>query len=206
MRFVFDLDDTVCDTDSYSEEYILNFISENNLPYKKIANSVRFAERKFDWDMEYALNWYKEYGDEMMLNFPCKIGAKELINELYDLGHRIVIATARSDDWHKEPVSVTNEWLKKEGIRYHKLYVGRIDKEKICEDEGANFFIDDDIKITKRVADYFRECSDRFGKSFIMNTLYNSSLEIDENVCRVHDFFEFKDILRNFGICFKDNK
>ena len=31
MIFVFDLDDTVCDTDSYSEYYILNYIKKYNV-------------------------------------------------------------------------------------------------------------------------------------------------------------------------------
>ena len=37
MIFVFDLDDTLCDTDLYSEYYIKEYIKKNNLPYKQIA-------------------------------------------------------------------------------------------------------------------------------------------------------------------------
>ena len=55
MVFVFDLDDTLSETDLYSEKYISEFINKNNLPYKQIAKDVRFAERKFDWSTETAL-------------------------------------------------------------------------------------------------------------------------------------------------------
>ena len=55
MIFVFDLDDTVCDTDGYSEKFINEFIKKHNLPYKQIAKDVRFAEMKFDWSHEEAL-------------------------------------------------------------------------------------------------------------------------------------------------------
>ena len=134
MIFVFDLDDTVCDTDLYSEKYILEYFENFHLPYKKINNIARFAEKKFDWSDETALSWYKENGDQMMLQFPCKDGAIEFINELYDNGHTIVIATARATDWHNEPERITKDWLEKEKIKYHKLYIGRIDKEKICEE------------------------------------------------------------------------
>ena len=194
MIFVFDLDDTVCDTDSYSEKYILNYFKENKLPYKKVNNIARFAEKKFDWDLDVALNWYKEYGDEMMLNFPCKEGAIEFINNLYDLGHIIVIATARANDWHKEPKKITKQWLKNVGLKYHKIYIGRIDKEQICKEENADVFIDDDIAITKNVGDYFK-LYNKQGKCFLMNTDYNKTLECDENVIRVEDFDDFKDKL-----------
>ena len=85
MVFVFDLDDTICDTDVYSEYYINKFIKDNKLPFKQVAKVVRFAEKKFDWDLETALNWYKQYGDKMMLEFPAKPNAIKLINALYDM-------------------------------------------------------------------------------------------------------------------------
>ena len=46
MVFVFDLDDTLSETDAYSEKYINEFMKKNNLPYKQIAKDVRFAEKK----------------------------------------------------------------------------------------------------------------------------------------------------------------
>ena len=72
MVFVFDLDDTICDTDGYSEKYIKDFFSKYNMPYKQIAKNVRYAEEKFNWSKEIALKWYKKFGDEMALHFPCK--------------------------------------------------------------------------------------------------------------------------------------
>ena len=79
MIFVFDLDDTICETDLYSEKYIKKFIKENNLPYKQVAKNVRFAESKFDWNMDAALKWYKKYGDDMMAEFPCKKNAVKFL-------------------------------------------------------------------------------------------------------------------------------
>lgn len=190
MVIVFDLDDTVVDTDGYSEKYILNFIKENNLPYKLVNKVARFAEKKFDWDNETALSWYKEYGDNMMLEFPLRAGAKDVINELYDLGHIVVIATARATDWHKDPEGITKRWLENNGLRYSKLYIGRIDKEKICEEENADIFIDDDIKITNRVAEYFSKTN---GKACLFNTDYNKELEVNSSVIRVNNFKEFKE-------------
>lgn len=191
MIFVFDLDDTVCETDEYSEMYILNFFKENNLPYNQIAKETRFAETKFNWDKDTALVWYKEHGDKMMSEFPCKKNAVKTINELYDLGHTIIIATARATDWHNDPEGITKKWLLDNNIKYHKAYIGRIDKEMICKEENADVFIDDDIKITKRVSEYFSSCNPS-GRCYLMNTGYNKSLEVANDVIRVNDFDDFK--------------
>ena len=189
MIFVFDLDDTVIDTDGYSEKYIKNFFEKHNLPYKQIFNVARFAEKKFDWDNETALEWYKTYGDQMMLEFPFNKDAKEVINRLYDLGNTIVIATARANDWHVDPEGITKKWLEQNELKYHKLYIGRIDKEKICEETNADFFLDDDLKITARVGAYFNARGR--GISCLFNTAYNQNLEEDVNVVRVKSFKEF---------------
>lgn len=189
MIFVFDLDDTVIDTDGYSEKYIKNFFEKHNLPYKQIFNVARFAEKKFDWDNETALEWYKTYGDQMMLEFPFNKDAKEVINRLYDLGNTIIIATARANDWHVDPEGITKKWLEQNELKYHKLYIGRIDKEKICEETNADFFLDDDLKITARVGTYFNARGR--GISCLFNTTYNQNLEEDVNVVRVKSFKEF---------------
>ncbi len=185
MTIVFDLDDTICETDEYSEIYIAKFFREHNLPYKQIAKNVRFAEEKFDWSKENALKWYKIYGDEMMLEFPCKKNAKEVINTLYNNGHKIVISTARATDWHTEPEKITLKWLERQGIKYNKIYIGRIDKEKICEEECADIFVDDDLKITQRVAEFFKG-QNKF--SFLSTTKYNQNLKTPQGVLRILDF------------------
>jgi len=183
MIFVFDLDDTICDTDGYSEKYILNFFKRTGLPYKQIAKTARFAEMKFDWDFDIALAWYKTFGDEMALHFPIKNNAVEIINSLYNQGHKIIIATARSTDWHTEPEKITFTWLKTSRIKYNKIYFGRTDKEKICEEENADFFVDDDLKTVERVNEYFKFAGN--GKAYLMSTDYNKTLEIPEDIQRI---------------------
>lgn len=194
MIFVFDLDDTICETDKYSENYIYEFIKKNNLPYKKIANNVRFAERNFDWDKETARAWYKKYGDQMMLEFPCKKNAAEFLRKIHSLGHKIVIATARATDWHTDPEGITLKWLSNNKIPFDNIYIGRFDKEKICEDENADVFVDDDLEITKNVANYFGTIkSDK--KAYLMTSDFNKVYKVPEGVVRIKDFDELQNIL-----------
>ena len=192
MIFVFDLDDTLCDTDSFSEKYILEFIKKNNLPFKQIASVVRYAEAKFDWDSETALKWYKTYGDEMMLNFPIKENALEFLNKIKNDGHKIIIATARANDWHSDPEKITKQWLEKNKVPYDKLYIGRADKELICKEENDDIFVDDDIKITARVAEHNKNM-----KVFLASTPYNKTQEISEKVIRIKNLQEINEKLFN---------
>ena len=188
MIFVFDIDDTICDTDKYSEKYINEFFANNNLPYKQIATNVRFAEEKFNWDLDTALNWYRTYGDKMMDEFPCKPGAVETINALHDAGHKIVIATARNHNWHTNSEEITIKWLKENNIKYDKFYIDRLDKEKICEEENADIFVDDDLKIASKVAEKFSKSENKF--VFLPTTNFNILYETPKNVIRINSLNE----------------
>ena len=189
MTFIFDLDDTICTTDVSSEQYIIDFIIKNNLPYKLAHPEERYTKQKFNWDDETSQTWYKQHGDHMILSFPCKPNAVKVINMLHEQGHRIVFATARSTDWYSQPKETTIAWLKKNDIKYDKLYTATSDKERICELENADFFLDDDVEITKRVAAYFSSVNK--GKAFLMESKYNKDIQIPENIQRVKDLKEF---------------
>lgn len=48
-------------------------------------------------------------------------GAKETLNSLYNDGHTIIIYSART--WME--YEMTADWLKKNGIKYHQLILGK---------------------------------------------------------------------------------
>lgn len=145
----------------------------------------RFAEGKFDWSMETALEWYKKYGDQMMLEFPPKLNAVKIINDLYDAGHKIIFATARANDWHTDPEGITKKWFKINGIKFSKLYIGQADKAKICAEEQADIFIDDDIKLCQTVLEQCKNTT-----SLLMSTTYNQTQIKPENLKIISDLSE----------------
>lgn len=183
MIFVIDIDDTISDTDSYSEYYISKFLKDNNWPYKFVKKISRFAEGKFDWDTETALKWYKQYGDEMMLEFPCKKFAVETVNKLFDEGHTIILATARETDWHTDPVGLTKTWLKNINIKYTKVYIGQsLTKAQICLNEHADIFVDDDVKLCQSVKE---TCPSTL--PLLMSTDFNRLVERPKNIDVISD-------------------
>lgn len=182
MIFVFDIDDTICETDKNSEEYILNFFDKKGYPYKQVSSVERFAEAKFNWSVETAERWYKKYGDEMMLNFEPKPHVVATFRMLRELDHKIIIATARSTDWHTDPRGVTLKWLENNKIEYDKIYLGRVDKEQICIGEGADVFVDDDIKICEKVA---KDCPRT--KVLLMKSNYNKGKNVSKDIIKIDD-------------------
>ena len=79
------------------------------------------------------------------------------------------------------------------------MYARRIDKELICEQENADFFIDDDLKTTARVAEHFKERNNSC-KSLLMTSEFNSTKEEAEGVTRVMDFYHLAEMLKDYDI------
>ncbi len=180
MIFVFDIDDTISETDKCSDKYIAKFLKDSGSVYKRVRDVARFTEMKFDWPEDVALKWYKTYGDQMAEQFNQKRNAVEILTFLHNKGHKIVLATARSTDWHTDPEGMTMRWLKAKKVPYDKIYLGRVDKEKICIDEHADVFVDDDIEICERVA---RDCKNT--KVFLMNSDFNKTQYASPNLQRI---------------------
>lgn len=84
----------------------------------------------FDLDGTLCTNTFGKY-----LEAKPYIDAINEVNRLYDLGHRIIIDTARGStskiNWQEKTESQLREW----GLKYHELRVG----EKI----SADIFVDD---------------------------------------------------------------
>lgn len=190
MIFVIDIDDTISDTDAYSEQYILNFFKKHNMPYKLVQKVARFAEKKFDWSTETAISWYKQYGDQMMLEFPCKAGAVETINSWFDAGHTIVLATARATDWHTDPETTTKKWLSNIGLKYHKIYLNLKTKEQICKEENADIFVDDDLTHCEKVLSLNTKT-----KPYLTTTAFNKNFEIPTGITRVDSLLALSKLL-----------
>lgn len=68
------------------------------------------------------------------------------VNKLFDLGHRIIIYTARGQKscggYMPEIIdkyySTTVEWLKKNNVKYHELVFGKIYYDILIDDKAHN--------------------------------------------------------------------
>jgi len=74
-----------------------------------------------------------------------------VIHNLKELGHTIIIITARTDEFHDNPYRQSKEWLEKNNIEYDKLVVNARDKGMACIEEKIDLYIDDNLNNCIRV-------------------------------------------------------
>jgi len=89
---------------------------------------------------------YEHLGPEKYLH--CKPYAEmiELINSLYDDGHKIIIYTARGMsqfsgnivEIYSKLYNQTNDQLKSWGVKYHQLVMGKIHYDVLIDDKALN--------------------------------------------------------------------
>ena len=143
MKIGIDIDDTITNTwDCFIPEYSVLF----NIPEEKLKVSKPYYEsvkHKVTID-EYFKMIVPTY-DKVTPNIILKDNVKEVIDKLYELGHTVTFITARGRD-HSNPYKVSKDFLDKYGVKYEKIIVNANNKDKVCQEENIDLFIDDSPK------------------------------------------------------------
>ena len=149
MKIGIDIDDTITNTFDYLIPYIADYLNiskeyllKNNISYSNIPKDLNFDIQKF----------VTIYCENFMTNVPLKNGAKEYINKLKELGHDIVIITARDEKRYDKAYELTKNYLIRNGIKYDKLICNE-DKAICCKQENIDLFIDDSITNCRKIND-----------------------------------------------------
>ncbi len=147
MKIGIDIDDTMADTFDYLIPYIaeffkmdINYLKANHISYCNLPKEMKERELEFA----------KKYYDKVIPNTPFKPKVAEYINKIKDLGHEIIIITARDKTLYTNEYKTTIEELNNNNINYDKL-ICDFDKAKICKIEKIDLFIDDSIFNCSRV-------------------------------------------------------
>lgn len=147
MKIGIDIDDTMADTFEYLMPYIAEFfnvdikyLKDNNISYNNLPKEMKERELEFA----------KKYYDKIIPNTPFKPKVAEYINKIKELGHEIVVITARDKTLYIDEYKTTIEELKNNNIQYDKL-ICDFDKAKVCKIEKIELFIDDSINNCKKV-------------------------------------------------------
>lgn len=184
MRIGIDIDDTMADTFDYLMPYIAEFfdldikyLKDNNISYSTLPEKMKKRELEFA----------KKYYDKVIPNTPFKPKVTEYIDKIKNLGHEIIIITARDKTLYIDEYKTTIKELKNNNINYDKL-ICNFDKAKICETEKIDLFIDDSIANCNKV--------NQLG---IETILFNSKSNIKEktNLYRVDNWKEIYDKIIN---------
>lgn len=144
MRIGIDIDDTITDTWPYMVPIYSRVF---NIPIEELSNSLPYynSVKKLNLTVDEYFKIMQPYYEKNALNIPIKKDAKEVINTLKKEGHKIIFITARGK-MYREPASITETYLEKNGIMYDKLIINATDKATICKNENIDLFIDDSYK------------------------------------------------------------
>lgn len=147
MKIGIDIDDTMADTFNYLMPYIAEFfevdikyLKDNNISYSNLPEEMKKRELEFA----------KKYYDKVILRTPFKPKVAEYIDKIRELGHEIIVITARDKTLYTDEYKTTIEELKNNNIHYDKL-ICDFDKAKVCKNEKIELFIDDSITNCKKV-------------------------------------------------------
>ena len=156
MVIAIDLDGVVFGTEeffrTYSHLYDL-YIVKNGLKDKKEMH----VHKRYGWEQKDADNFYEKYTALVLENAPIKPGAKFVINELKQMGHKVICITLRG--YYREcEKDITEKRLKESGIIFDKIYYNQKDKLEICKKEKVDLIIEDNPDNIRTLAENNIKC------------------------------------------------
>ena len=184
LKIGIDIDDTMTETSDYLRPYVaeffgldLQYLKENNISYSNLPEELRSR------NLEFAQTYY----DKVIVDTPFKPKVSEYIDKIKELGHEIIIITARDKSLYTDEYETTSKELEKHNIHYDKL-ICDFDKATICKEEKIDLFIDDSIPNCTKVNEVGIEV-------LVFNSKINKNIETALH--RVDSWQEIYDIIRN---------
>lgn len=187
MKIGIDIDDTMADTFDYLMPCIseffkvdIKYLEDNNISYNNLTEKMKERESEFA----------KTYYDKVIPFTPFKPKASEYIDKIKDLGHEIIVITARDKTLYKDEYKATIQELENNNIHYDKL-ICDFDKAKVCKDEKIDLFIDDSIENCKKVSDIGIE-------TILFNSKVNMKIKTD--LKRISSWKDIYEKIKTFNI------
>ena len=143
MRIGIDIDNTITDTSSYIKKLLI----KNNLSDISCDFDNYTKEELIKYD-----KLIRDNIEDIMFNCRLNDKAKEVIEKLYEK-HKIYLITARTNYFSDNLYQITLDYLKKNGILYHELLFGYVQKKEICIEKQLDIMLDDNIEVMNSLND-----------------------------------------------------
>ena len=186
-----DIDDTITKTteqiDIFAKEYTEKIL-KREFSINFDTYDPMWAMSAYGWSEEEDREFWNLYYVKVVENVEPKDNSIEVINELFK-DNEIIIISARWD-WDTGIIQKkTKEWLDNHGFKYHKLFMGHIDKRKICDKNSINLFIDDSLKTCEEI--------ESIGiKTLLMESRRTKEMDTG-NISKVENWLEVREKLLN---------
>ena len=141
MNIAIDIDDTLTESFDYFLPYVAEYFDVDEETLRK--QNISYSNLPKEWKKD-EIGFCRAYYDRIVPGTPFKQDAAWGVKRLRELGHRIVIITARADALYTDPYQTTEQELANGGICYDKL-ICTFDKAKACVEEEISVLIDDSL-------------------------------------------------------------
>ena len=125
------------------------------------VNKTYFIQNQYDWTEEEKQQFVKKYFLILSQKANIMLGAKEVIQKLHEMGHKLIIISTRGTETN-EMIDIVINKFKEENLEFDKYFWKENNKLKICKDENIDIMIDDSPSTCKKMEDnkiktiYFR--------------------------------------------------
>ena len=134
-----DVDDTITDTFEFVQPFVaefynldINYVKDNEISYNTLTDEMKKTELEFA----------KKYFEKNISNVKIKDDARKYITKLKELGHKIIIITARDEMVYNDAYKITSDYLIKHNIPFDKIICNG-DKATECLNNKIDILIDD---------------------------------------------------------------
>lgn len=192
MKIGIDIDNTITNTLPILKQYCKKYNEEVVKRNLQMHEEGYASYNLYDWTKEENADFCEKYLEEVVLQAKVKEQAKEVIENLKEEGHSIIIMTSRIKPMFKTPYETTERFLKEKGIRYDTLLVGSLDKNQLCIENGIDIMIEDEthhiLPIAKRIPVivfeeiYNKDCK---GNNIIKVTNWNEVYEVIQQMNKI---------------------
>ncbi|MBQ6494643.1 MAG: hypothetical protein IJI49_01425 [Bacilli bacterium] len=192
MRIGVDIDGVLNDIGQWHYSCGYKFCIENNIhrgfnPYKYMI------EEQFFLTNEENNRFWKEYIFDLMVSIPSRPYASQVIKELRELGHEIVILTARDNRYLTNQYANTmnfyvEQWLTKHGIEYDQIIAGTGNKKDKCIKNNIDIMIEDKASNVEKISEHI--------PVLCFDAPYNLEVKKD-NVERVYSWYQILNYFLN---------
>lgn len=131
MRIGIDIDDTLVSTSESFDEI------------RKKYNIKFFKSWKDEWTQDERNFIFTKYLDEILLSAKFKENSIQIVNKLHDLGHELIVITARRNKYCETIEEKTLEILTEEGLKISKVYFGQTKKSDLAKELNIDLMVDD---------------------------------------------------------------
>lgn len=196
MRIGVDIDGVLNDIGEWHYSCGFKFCIENHInrgfdPYKYMM------EGQFNLTDEENYKFWKEYIFDLMVSIPTRPYAGKVLQLLKEMGHEIVILTARDNRFLTNQYANTmnfyvEEWLNKNSIPYDEIIAGAGNKLDKCIKNKLDIMIEDKASNVIKISDVI--------PVLCFDAPYNLDVN-KENVTRVYSWYQiykyFLDLEKN---------